>query len=157
MLRIFFEEEYKKHERALFLVAFSYLHNTEDARDVLQEAAISAYRAIDKLREPEHFKTWLTRIVINKSKNFLKSKRPTEELRDDLDVFCTVPTEELEIMDILCRMDPASSVYISLRFYNDMSYEEAARSLRQPVSTVKYRTARALREMKMLLEGDVSE
>lgn len=157
MLRIFFEEEYKKHERALFLVALSYLHNTEDARDVLQEAAISAYRAIDKLREPEHFKTWLTRIVINKSKNFLKSKRPTEELRDDLDVFCTVPTEELEIMDVLCRMDPASSVYISLRFYNDMSYEEAARSLRQPVSTVKYRTARALREMKMLLEGDVSE
>ena len=156
-MRIFFEEEYKKHERALFLVALSYLHNTEDARDVLQEAAISAYRAIDKLREPEHFKTWLTRIVINKSKNFLKSKRPTEELRDDLDVFCTVPTEELEIMDILCRMDPASSVYISLRFYNDMSYEEAARSLRQPVSTVKYRTARALREMKMLLEGDVSE
>lgn len=156
-MRIFFEEEYKKHERALFLVALSYLHNTEDARDVLQEAAISAYRAIDKLREPEHFKTWLTRIVINKSKNFLKSKRPTEELRDDLDVFCTVPTEELEIMDVLCRMDPASSVYISLRFYNDMSYEEAARSLRQPVSTVKYRTARALREMKMLLEGDVSE
>lgn len=156
-MRIFFEEEYKKHERALFLVALSYLHNTEDARDVLQEAAISAYRAIDKLREPEHFKTWLTRIVINKSKNFLKSKRPTEELRDDLDVFCTVPTEELEIMDVLCRMDPASSVYISLRFYNDMSYEEAARSLRQPVSTVKYRTARALREMKKLLEGDVSE
>ena len=156
-MRIFFEEEYKKHERALFLVALSYLHNTEDARDVLQEAAIAAYRAIDKLREPEHFKTWLTRIVINKSKNFLKSKRPTEELRDDLDVFCTVPTEELEIMDVLCRMDPASSVYISLRFYNDMSYEEAARSLRQPVSTVKYRTARALREMKMLLEGDVSE
>lgn len=156
-MRIFFEEEYKKHERALFLVALSYLHNTEDARDVLQEAAISAYRAIDKLREPEHFKTWLTRIVINKSKNFLKSKRPTEELRDDLDVFCTVPTEELEIMDVLCRMDPASSVYISLRFYNDMSYEEAARSLRQPLSTVKYRTARALREMKMLLEGDVSE
>ena len=156
-MRIFFEEEYKKHERALFLVALSYLHNTEDARDVLQEAAISAYRAIDKLREPEHFKTWLTRIVINKSKNFLKSKRPTEELRDDLDVFCTVPTEELEIMDVLCRMDPASSVYISLRFYNDMSYEQAARTLRQPVSTVKYRTARALRQLKVLLEGDVSE
>ena len=156
-MQAFFEEEYKKHEKALLLVALSYLHNTEDARDVLQEAAISAYRAIDKLREPEHFKTWLTRIVINKSKNFLKSKRPTEELRDDLDVFCTVPTEELEIMDILCRMDPASSVYISLRFYNDMSYEEAAKALRQSVSTVKYRTGRALRELKTLLEGDVSE
>ena len=60
-------------------------------------------------------------------------------------------------MDVLCRMDPASSVYISLRFYNDMSYEQAAKTLRQPVSTVKYRTARALRQLKTLLEGDVSE
>ena len=156
-MQAFFEEEYKKHEKALLLVALSYLHNTEDARDVLQESAIAAYRSIDKLRQPEYFKTWLTRIVINKSKNFLKSKRHTEELRDSLNLFCTVPTEELEIMDALCRMDPASAVYISLRFYNDMSYDEAARALHQPVSTVKYRTAKALRELKTLLEGDVSE
>ena len=156
-MQAFFEEEYKKHEKALLLVALSYLHNTEDARDVLQEAAIAAYRSIDKLRQPEYFKTWLTRIVINKSKNFLKSKRYTEELTDNLNLFCSVPTEELEIMDALCRMDPASAVYISLRFYNDMSYDEAARALHQPVSTVKYRTAKALRELKTLLEGDVSE
>ena len=156
-MQSFFEEEYKKHEKALFLVALSYLHNTEDARDVLQEAAIAAYRSIDKLRQPEYFKTWLTRIVINKSKNFLKAKQHTEELRDDLALFCTVPTEELEIMDAICRMDPALSIYISLRFYNDMSYEEAAKALRQSVSTVKYRTGRALRELKTLLEGDVSE
>ena len=156
-MQSFFEEEYKKHEKALFLVALRYLHNTEDARDVLQEAAIAAYRSIDKLRQPEYFKTWLTRIVINKSKNFLKAKQHTEELRDDLDVFCTVPTEELEIMDALCRMEQSSAVYISLRFYNDMSYEQAAKTLRQPVSTVKYRTARALRQLKTLLEGDVSE
>ena len=156
-MQAFFEEEYKKHEKALLLVALSYLHNTEDARDVLQEAAIAAYRSIDKLRQPEYFKTWLTRIVINKSKNFLKSKRYTEELTDNLNLFCSVPSEELEIMDILCRMDPATAVYISLRFYNGMSYDEAARALRQPVSTVKYRTAKALRELKTLLEGDVSE
>lgn len=152
----FFEEEYKKHEKALFLVAFSYLHNTEDARDVLQEAAVAAWRSIDKLRQPEYFKTWLTRIVINKSKNFLKSKRPTEELSDSLNVFATVPAVELEIMDAVCRMDRTSAVYISLRFYNDMSYDQVAKALRQPVSTVKYRTSKALRELKTLLEGDVS-
>lgn len=156
-MRTFFEEEYKKHEKAMFLVALSYLHNTEDARDVLQEAAIAAYRSIDKLREPRYFKTWLTRIVINKSKNFLKSKRCTEELSDNLAIFSTVPEEELEIMDALCRMERASSVYISLRFYNDMNYEEVAKALCQPVSTVKYRTAKALRELKTLLEGEVSE
>ena len=156
-MRSFFEEEYKKHEKALFLVALSYLHNSEDARDVLQEAAIAAYSSLDKLRQPEYFKTWLTRIVINKSKNFLRSKHCTEELSDNLNVLCTVPDEEIEIMDAVYRMERESSVYISLRFYNDMNYEEVAKALHQPVSTVKYRTARALRELKTLLEGDVSE
>lgn len=156
-MRSFFEEEFKKHERALFLVALSYLHDTEDARDAVQEAALAAFRSIGRLRQPEYFRTWMTRIVINTSKNFLKKRRPTEELTDSLAVFTAVPTEELEIMDAICRMDPALSIYISLRFYNDMSYEEAAKALRQSVSTVKYRTGRALRELKTLLEGDVSE
>ena len=154
-MRQLFEQEYKKHERSLFLVALSYLHNTEDAKDVVQEAALAAFQSMDKLRHPEFFKTWITRIVINKSKNFLKAKPRTEELRDDLNVFYDLDTEDLEIMDTICAMDPASSIYISLRFYNEMSYEEAARVLRQPVSTVKYRTKKALAELKYLLEGDV--
>lgn len=152
-----FEIEYKKYERALFLVALSYLHNTEDARDVLQESAIAAYCSMDRLRHPEYFKTWLTRIVINKSKNFLKAKRFTEELTDTLEIFSALPEEELELMDAVCRMSPALSIYISLRFYNDMTYEEMSGSLREPVSTVKYKTAKALRELKKILEGDVSE
>ena len=39
-MRQLFEQEYPKHEKALFLVALSYLHNTEDARDAVQEAAL---------------------------------------------------------------------------------------------------------------------
>ena len=150
-----FEQEYPKCEKSLFLVALSYLHNTEDARDVLQDAALAAYRSVDKLREPAYFKTWMTRIVINKSKNFLKARRHTEELRDDISLFSTVPETELEIVDAICRMKRESAVYISLRFYNDMNYNEVASALRQPVSTVKYRTRKALAELKNLLEGDV--
>jgi len=153
-MRQFFEQEYPKYEKSLFLVALSYLHNTEDARDALQEAALSAYSAIDTLRDRRYFKTWLTRIVINKSKNFLKARRCTEELRDDLDLFCTLPTEDIEIMDALCRMEASLSKYIGLRFYGDMNYEEVAKALSMPVSTVKYKTKKALTELGKLLKGD---
>ena len=78
-----------------------------------------------------------------------------EELRDDIGIFCTVPEAELEILDAICRMKRESAIYISLRFYNDMNYEEVAKALKQPVSTVKYRTKKALEELKSLLEGDV--
>ena len=55
ILREFFEQEYKKHEKALFLVAIAYVHNTEDAKDLLQEAAISAYKSLDGLKNKEYF------------------------------------------------------------------------------------------------------
>jgi len=156
-LRELFEEEYPKHEKSLYLIAVSYLHDTEDAKDVLQDALLSAYQNIHSLRHREYFKTWLTRIVINKSKNFLKAKRCTEELTDRINVFCNIPEQDIEIMDALCRMDPKQSVYISLRFYNDMNYAEAAQVLKLPVSTVKYRTAKALSQLKTLLEGDATQ
>lgn len=154
-MRQMFEQEWPKHEKALFLVALSYLHDTEDAKDVLQEAAMTAYRKLDTLKNRDYFKTWLTRIVINKCKNFLKSKRCTEELTDTLNIFASTPGSDMEIMDAICRLESPLSTYISLRFYGGMSYEEMAKTLRQPVSTVKYRTKRALERLRNILEGDV--
>ncbi len=152
-MRALFEQEYKKIEKSLFLVAIGYLHNTEDAKDVVQEAVLSAYQNFSKLKQPEYFKTWMTRIVINKSKDFLKKQRYTEELTDTLHTFYDMPTADLEIMDAVCRLNPKNSIYITLRFYNDMTYKETAQLLKQPVSTVKYRTQLAMEELKKLLEG----
>lgn len=152
-MRVLFEQEYKKIEKSLFLVAIGYLHNSEDAKDVMQEAALSAYQNFSKLKYAEYFKTWMTRIVINKSKDFLKKQRYTEELTDTLHIFYDLPTADLEIMDAVCKLDRKMSVYITLRFYNDMTYKETAQLLKQPVSTVKYRTQLAMEKLKNLLEG----
>lgn len=149
-----FETEYKKYEKSLFLVAVAYLHNTEDAKDILQDSAISAYISYNKLKNKEYFKTWITRIVINKCKNFLKGKKYTEELNDNLNLFYNIKTSDLEIMDAICNMNPKLSVYITLKFYNDMTYDEMAKSLKLPVSTVKYRTKIAIDELKKFLEDD---
>ena len=65
-----------------------------------------------------------------------------------------MPETEFELMDAICKLPPHSSVYITLRFYNDMNYEEVSKVLKIPVSTVKYRTKKALEELKNILEGD---
>lgn len=153
-----FEQKYKECEKSLFLVALGYLHNTEDARDCVQEAAVSAFSAFEGLKNKEYFKTWITRIVINKSKDLLRKnlrkKRYTEELCDSMETFCNLPAEETEILDCIMRLKPELSVYITLRFYNEMTYEEAAKALKQPVSTVKYKTKKAMCELKKYLEGE---
>lgn len=50
-------------------LAFSYLHNYEDARDVAQDAFVSAYRALTRFRRAAKFSTWLFRIVVNRCKD----------------------------------------------------------------------------------------
>lgn len=148
-----FEQEFAKIEKSLYLVAVGYLHNTEDAKDAVSEAVIAAYQSYDKLRYPEYFKTWMTRIVINKCKNFLKHRHYTSELTDNGELFYDMPTKDFEIMDAICRLDKKYVPYITLRYYNDMTYEEVANLLKIPVSTVKYRTKTALLKLKSLLEG----
>lgn len=153
-MRELFEREYKKIEKALFLTAISYLHNTEDAKDALQEAAISAYQGFGRLKNIEYFKTWMTRIVINKSIDIGRKQKYTVELTDNINVFYDMSESDMEILDAICSLGSELSVYISLRFYNGMTYEEAAKVLRLPVSTVKYRTKKAIKKLKNILEGD---
>lgn len=150
-----FKQKYKECEKSLFLVAIGYLHNTEDAKDCVQEAVLSALKSFDKLKNKEYFKTWLTRIVINKSKDFIRKRRYTEELTDSLNVFYDMPMAEMNIVDCICKMNPKMSVYITLRFYNEMTYEEMAQTLKQPLSTVKYKTKKALSELREHMEGDL--
>jgi len=133
-----------------------FLRNTEDAKDALQEAAMSAYLSYDRLRDKKYFKTWMTRIVINKCKDLVRKSRPSVELTDELEVFSSTDHSDFEMLDAISRLGKEKAVYITLRFYNDLSYADVSRVLRLPVSTVKYRTAKALEELKRSLEGDVS-
>lgn len=59
----------------MFCVAMRFLKNSDDAEDVLQESFIKAFQKIDQFKGEVTFGAWLKRIVINKSIDFLKSKR----------------------------------------------------------------------------------
>ncbi len=150
-----FMQKYTECEKSLYLIAVAYLHNSEDAKDCVQETAISAYNAFASLKNKEVFKTWITRILINKSKDFLKKRHYTEELTDNLNVFYELPDEDMEIVDALCKLKSEHAIYITLRFYNDMTYEEVAKTLKQHTSTVKYRTKKALAELKNILREEI--
>ncbi|WP_304519531.1 sigma factor [Clostridium tagluense] len=49
----------------IYKVAYSYINNTEDALDIMQEVIYKALVSIKHLKEPQYFNTWLTRITIN--------------------------------------------------------------------------------------------
>ncbi len=66
---------YKQYCEGMFCVAMRFLKNADDAEDVLQESFIKAFQKIHQFKGDVTFGAWLKRIVINKSIDFLKSKR----------------------------------------------------------------------------------
>ena len=63
-----------RHQGAALRLAFSFLGDYEDARDVSQEAFVSAYQALGRFRAASKFSTWLYRIVVNECKDVYKRR-----------------------------------------------------------------------------------
>lgn len=73
-----FAELVDRYQAWVQRVAFSFLGNYEDARDVSQDAFVSAFRALGRFRGGARFSTWLYRIVVNECKDAFKhrARRP---------------------------------------------------------------------------------
>ena len=66
---------YRKYCDGMYSVAMRFVKNADDAEDVLQESFIKAFQKIHQFEGEVTFGAWLKRIVINKSIDFLKSKK----------------------------------------------------------------------------------
>ncbi len=62
----------EQHMKQAYNVAFGFVRNREDARDVLQDALVRAYVALPSFRGEAEFGTWLHRIVMNLSLNHVR-------------------------------------------------------------------------------------
>ncbi len=71
-----FEELYKRTSQRVWFLCNGFLHNEYDAKDVMQEAYLSAWQHIKELQEPEHFPCWIERIAANKCHDFIKKRNP---------------------------------------------------------------------------------
>ncbi|MBU5485305.1 sigma-70 family RNA polymerase sigma factor [Clostridium sp. MSJ-11] len=66
-------EIYKEY---LYKTAYLYVKNQHDASDIYQETIYKAFISIHKLKKPEYFKTWITKILINNiNDKFRKSSK----------------------------------------------------------------------------------
>ena len=66
---------YRQYCEGMFYVAKRFVNDSDDAEDVVQEAFIKAFQKIDQFKGEVTFGAWLKRIVINKSIDFLKTKK----------------------------------------------------------------------------------
>lgn len=70
-----FEELYNAHKRMVYNLALHYVQQTEDAEEITQDVFISVYQSLNSFKEESSISTWLYRITINKSLDFIKARQ----------------------------------------------------------------------------------
>lgn len=138
----------------LFKTALTYLGSEALALDAVDEAVFKALCGYRKLRQPEFFDTWITRILINECHNELRRQKrycPLEELPETaIEEFDALPLKEA-----LRRLPKGLKDVIILRFFAGYTVAETARTLNIPIGTVATRQRNALRLLRLELEEEV--
>ncbi len=70
-----YKELFECHHKKVFNISLNIVHSIEDAEDITQEVFIEVYHSISTFKEQSSVSTWLYRIAVNKSLDFLRSKK----------------------------------------------------------------------------------
>lgn len=141
----------------LYRTAYSYVQNKEDALDVFQQTVLLAIESIHQLREPKYFTTWLMKICINASLRLLHKQKNViliDELKlQTLSTEIATSDEKLDLLDAIYRLDEKYKTVLLLKYYEDLTFEQIAQVLGEPIGTVKSNGKRALEKIKKALKG----
>ena len=137
----------------LYRTAVLYLHSDDLALEAVDEAVYRALKARGRLRQPEFFETWVTRILINECNKELRRRRREEPLESLPESAGTEDYDSLPLREALRRLpDPLREVVI-LRYFTGLTLQETAAVMGIPQGTVVTRQRRAL----ALLRLDLAE
>jgi RNA polymerase sigma-70 factor, ECF subfamily len=169
-----FESLFSSVARPAFGVAVRLSRNQADAEDLVQEAALLAYRAFDSFVAGTNFRAWFLKILTNcyYSKVRREKSRPvTSDLDDTPDLYLYArsgqagfptqgPDPAAQLLDKLgteriaaamARLPDEYRVVSTLYFMDDLSYEEIAQVLECPVGTVRSRLHRGRKMLQKAL------
>jgi len=153
----------KRYQKKIYFLAYRMVKNHDAADDIAQETFIHAYFAIKSFKLGYSFYTWLYRICMNLSINFLKRQKfvipesQFEEAASPLErqTTRTDPSNHLALKELQNKIEraidslpPKYKAVLVLRIYEDLSYQEIAQTLKISMGTVMSRLFRARERMQ---------
>ncbi len=166
----------KKYQHKIFGLISRYIKDHAEVMDVAQDAFVKAYRALPNFRGDSAFYTWLYRIAINTAKNYLaaQGRRPPgsdidsaeaenysvgDALREHDSPERLLMRDQMRklVHDTMEELPDELKTALSLREFENMSYEEIAHIMDCPVGTVRSRIFRARAAIDEALEPLLKE
>lgn len=135
-------------ENSLYNTAKSMLRKEEDVADAIQETILKAYKSLHTIREPQYFKTWIFRILINECNTILSCRSLSTSYAEVPAVQAhSSPYDEVDMREAVDRLDEQKRVVIVLHYFEDLSLRQVAEALDISESAVKMRLSRARQEL----------
>jgi RNA polymerase sigma-70 factor (ECF subfamily) len=151
-----------RYQEVLYRYAVGMVHDADTAADLVQDSLVKAYTRLSSCQDPARFGAWLYRILVNRCKDHLKSRRrrPVVALEEDV-VFAPesagagVGAERSELRRVIDRalegLPESQREAFLLKHLEGRSYEEMAEMLDSSVSALKMRVMRARESLQRAL------
>ena len=143
----------EKNQLALYRAAKAILHREEDVEDAVQETICKAFYKLSDLRQPQYFKTWLTRILINCCYDLLRQQKgmvplevvPEEGRADERET-------SLDVQQALNDLGENDRLVLTLYYLNDLPVRDIAGMLRISEGAVKQRLSHGRKKFREAYE-----
>jgi len=153
-----FKMVFDKYQIKVFNTCMGFLHNKNDAEDITQEVFIEIYKSINKFRKDSKLSTWIYRIAVNKSLNFIRDNKKSNWLKSIETLFPGAKNPEIAIKDNI-NDDPGKTIEnkeravmlhkaigslpknqkiaFTMNKYEDLSYKQIAEVMGLSLSSVE--------------------
>ena len=162
----------ERHTRSVYSVAYRMTGNPQDAEEIIQETFLRAYKSLRRFELRSSFGTWLYRIAVNRSLDFMKAKKMTnvvpigenpaaEENEPQLQLPETGPGPDRLMLSTEARqrigrainlLSPAERVAFTMRHMEGRSIEEISHALNIRTSAAKNSIFRAVQKLRQQLQ-----
>lgn len=153
----------KRHQDAAYRVAVSITKDEDAAFDVVQDAFLKAFRALDGFRGDASFRTWLMTIAVNEARGVLRtSKRRRETALDDAGPVVSehrTPAESVELMDesrrarkMLATLPEKQRMSVTLRIEEGLSFREVGEVIGSSEGAARVNYFHGIRRLRELME-----
>ena len=159
-----FRELVSLYQKRIFLLAFSFFHNREDAMDIVQETFMRLYQKIHTFREGENFKSWIFQVAKNLCidryrKNHSKGKEwGSEQNLEEMNLPSENSDNSHQALDLkmifsrcLEKLAERQRMVFVLKHYNQLKYREIAEVLNISPGTVKSLHFKAVQNLRGLI------
>ena len=152
----------QRYKDSIYFMVLKMVNNKEDAMDLTVETFAKAFEKLDKYQPDYAFSTWLFRVATNNCIDFIRKKKlnttsihgmtnedgEDQQLQIKADVLnpeeTSIKKQQTEELKVLIQsLPPRYRNLITLRYFDELSYEEIAQQLDLPLGTVKAQLFRA--------------